>query len=691
MAGSKMPGSRLALPLSLLAFCAIHREAGAGTEGDPQGPIFRKPSFSQMERVVVVSKKPESILEAPGTVYVITDEDIERFGWRDMREILWSIPNMDQVWQLYWANGGQRGFTGNSAGTLLLIDGREVQNLLADEAMMQNFPAHRIKRVEVLQGPGSALYGSNASEGVINIVTKLADPLQEDASQVSFLAGETDSRGAYAFSRKNGANTSLGVSGSYFTSLQNWGPLRDFIADDGRFSRRPSVDSVRDKESDKVVFPVESETFDFFASSPHVYAGANYFREENTEGMEMVRVRLGERTGYRLAFHGFAGAKYEREALQGFAEYRYSRERDNFLGADQTVIPLPNRVFRPERHRLKAQGTYRFPNQTIVFGYDGIIHETRFYEDTALVGGLTYPAIPSRIFRTYLNSVFAENTIFLLDGRLKINAGLRVEKQKGMDPQVIPRLGMVLQAWRGAAVKLLYGHGVRAPGPFELNNARSAGIAASEVPSRKTDDFEVNWVQESGWGDWRFVNSMSGYHMVANENFQQVLVQDTFRLVLDEDKTVDGVEDLLRITWREKHGGFLGGRWIDPSRTEVAGEKIVADVPIVRGKAGLYSRLLPWILIGVFIDASGEVKTDANSPDGNSVEVLTIPGWVNTNLNLRLGDFDLGKPGGARLGFSTFIENVFDETYYHPNHRGTSPIQYMQAPRNMRFTADMKF
>src|SRR4051812_47574337 len=139
------------------------------------GPIFRESSFEDLARVVVASKNEEDILEAPGTVYVITDKDIERYGWREMREVLAAIPNMDLTWGWGWASGGQRGFRQNFAGTLLMIDGREVQNLLADEAMMQNFPVHRIKRVEVLQGPGSTLYGSNANEGVINIVTKVAD------------------------------------------------------------------------------------------------------------------------------------------------------------------------------------------------------------------------------------------------------------------------------------------------------------------------------------------------------------------------------------------------------------------------------------------------------------------------------------------------------------------------------------
>ena len=51
--------------------------------------------FMDIPPVVVASKVPETILEVSGTVYVITEEDIKRYGWRDLKEILKAIPNMD--------------------------------------------------------------------------------------------------------------------------------------------------------------------------------------------------------------------------------------------------------------------------------------------------------------------------------------------------------------------------------------------------------------------------------------------------------------------------------------------------------------------------------------------------------------------------------------------------------------------
>ena len=67
-----------------------------------------------------------------------------------------------------------------------MINGREVQNLLAGEPFISyQFQTHNVRRVEVMMGPASALYGANAFVGVINVVTKLEDPAIANAGSSS--------------------------------------------------------------------------------------------------------------------------------------------------------------------------------------------------------------------------------------------------------------------------------------------------------------------------------------------------------------------------------------------------------------------------------------------------------------------------------------------------------------------------
>lgn len=110
--------------------------------------------------------------EVPGTVYVITEEDIRRYGYRDLQEILHRIPSMEMLREGAETKGGVRGFLG-SAKPLIMINGREVvQHKPLSPYISHQFRANMIKRVEIVQGPASALYGANAFSGIINIITK---------------------------------------------------------------------------------------------------------------------------------------------------------------------------------------------------------------------------------------------------------------------------------------------------------------------------------------------------------------------------------------------------------------------------------------------------------------------------------------------------------------------------------------
>ena len=263
---------------------------------------------------------------------------------------------------------------------------------------------------------------------------------------------------------------------------------------------------MREHDASKAFFPVENQTFDFYASSRHLHAGSNYFREQSLPGIERARARFGERQNDRYMFLAYGGLKMERGPFDGFTDYAFTRERLTSLGGT-AVRPTPNRVFRPERHRVKTQGNYRFANQTVVAGYDGWILRAELLESPN-PGGLMYPFVPFQTFTSYLNSVFSEYTIHLLDGRLKLNIGMRLDKQKDLDASVVPRGGVVHHPVPEASLKLLYGRGLRAANAWEVNNAERAGIG-EDFPSRETENFEVNYVHVLRKGEWQVSNSLS--------------------------------------------------------------------------------------------------------------------------------------------------------------------------------------
>lgn len=142
---------------------------------DPES-LKKKIILIKANIVSSVSKFNEDVRLAPATVIVITHEEILQRGYNDLIDVLKDIPGFDisiYYGQLY-ANVYQRGYrSNNSDKTLLLIDGVEENDLWSNFAdISQQYPLINIKRVEVIYGPASTMYGPNAFSGVINVITK---------------------------------------------------------------------------------------------------------------------------------------------------------------------------------------------------------------------------------------------------------------------------------------------------------------------------------------------------------------------------------------------------------------------------------------------------------------------------------------------------------------------------------------
>ncbi len=146
--------------------------------------LFDPPAFIKMvntmklaggtQVVTSVSKKAESIYEAPATIVVITREDIKKRGYNDLVELLKDVPGFDLTlfYGPEYANVYQRGFRqNNTEKTLLLFDGIEENDLWTNWAYIdRQYPLSNIERVEIIYGPASTMYGPNAFAGVINVI-----------------------------------------------------------------------------------------------------------------------------------------------------------------------------------------------------------------------------------------------------------------------------------------------------------------------------------------------------------------------------------------------------------------------------------------------------------------------------------------------------------------------------------------
>jgi len=147
---------------------------------------------SQLESIInsligVASKKSVSLRNSPAIVTLITEEEIERSGARDLIDVLRLVPGIDFGSDVQGVVSiGIRGNWAHEGKVLLLLDGQEMNEILYSSLQLGNhFDVSQIKRIEIIRGPGSAIYGGYAEYGVINIITKSGADIHGVSASVS--------------------------------------------------------------------------------------------------------------------------------------------------------------------------------------------------------------------------------------------------------------------------------------------------------------------------------------------------------------------------------------------------------------------------------------------------------------------------------------------------------------------------
>ena len=238
----------------LLFFVAGHLPAQSSELSDNE---FLDMDISQLMQVTItsVSKKPERLSDAAAAVFVISNEDIRRSGATSFPEALRLVPGLHvaQISSSKWTVSS-RGFSGQFSNKLLvLIDGRTVYTPAFSGVYwdMQGTLLEDVDRIEVIRGPGATLWGANAVNGVINIITKTSQETLGGLVRGSVGSHETMRGGVrYGWQLHGGITGRLYVNYDNFDSFERlatsvdgndeWESLRGGFRIDGEIDTRRS-------------------------------------------------------------------------------------------------------------------------------------------------------------------------------------------------------------------------------------------------------------------------------------------------------------------------------------------------------------------------------------------------------------------------------------------------------------------
>lgn len=206
----------------MAALCAVASAAQPNTGGGQPGQDLKSLSLEQLGNVQVTTaaKEPEEVWRTPAAIYVLTHDDIRRSGVTSIPEALRLVPGVEVArtdgdnWVV-----GIRGFGDLfSKSVLVLIDGRSVYTPLFSGVYwtIDNVMLEDVDHIEVIRGPGGTIWGPNAENGIINIITKSSADTR--GALVAAGGGSVDQgTGSFRYGSSNGKGLSYRAYGIVFS------------------------------------------------------------------------------------------------------------------------------------------------------------------------------------------------------------------------------------------------------------------------------------------------------------------------------------------------------------------------------------------------------------------------------------------------------------------------------------------
>jgi len=679
--------------------------------------------------VITASRLEESRFEAPSTVYTVTQENIISNGYYDLIDILENVPGMNIMNPSFFAWGGQRGFVGSFSQTILLVDGREMQNLIAGETFISHqFATHNIKRVEIVQGPASALYGANAFAGVIHIITKNSD---KKFNRVEAHA-EIGSQGTQGYSVVFGKTVGdIRVSGSYRVYKSDGWDFTNFVNNGSDFYEgKNDIESqsldARNKFLNKSKAIPFALRLDYSLVKAHtLYSGIESYDLTTTDGLQNISLNYDDQEDHRelsIVYVGWdyeinkdhnVNVEYSHYNEKGWGIY-YSYNQSAFdaavtagdISATDTTISegIAGKYFTGVFSQEGSSGNKKdkvnivsnnllLEDLSVILGYtyerlDGLGFAESKPDDSKSIELLPFfdetrsASNPLRLpqFLTTKNSLFLQAKKPFFNELVYFTLGGRLDYHSTYKEIITLRSGLVFHPAEKTYIKALFGQAFREPTIYEL------GAPGLQPATLNTG--EVGITQ----GIVEAINiGITGFYTEATNFIKSTGSKTTDFENSSEKKKVIGVESQLYYKFVPEIGNFgpisgeINHTFLRPD-SETYGTKSINNLNVHahRISTGInidffkYFRFNSRINFYSKVTAKhGNTSFDSDG-DGSGFETIEIPGFTKVNFTLSVPKYVYKQ---MHLTFAFTVKNAFNQTFYHPNVRTTGSKWLQQAGR----------
>ncbi len=622
-------------------------------------------------QVYSASKHMQSVSDAPSSVTVITADEIQKYGYRSLAEILESVRGFYITYDRDYSFVGVRGFgrLGDSNNRILvLIDGHRINdNVFGQPYLGTEFLVNvdLIERLEIVRGPGSSLYGADAFFAVINVITRRSP--QAKGLELAFAPA---SFGTYQGRATYGAlyhGVDLLLSGTFYNSQ---GQTLFFPQFDNPTTNYGITENTDYESFQHILATISFHGFTlqglFSARDkgvPTAYYGA-LFNDPRTKNLDNHQyIDLSYQHSLGQAWDLTARTSYDQARLE--APVAYS------TGLSDGSTTVDTYSFRGNWWNSEAQlSRTLWQKHRVTLGTE-IIDNLRQDQGNYAPLTNTFIAVP------------ASSTIWALYGQdelaithsLTLSAGIRFDHYADFGGTTNPRLGLIYHILNPTTLKLLYGTAFHAPEPFELmpddgalfdDNLRLQpetirsieGVVEQQIGSRFTLSGNIfhNWIDNLITLETNPIDGQSVYQNSENARATGVEVELDARLP-------DGVEGRASYSYTDA--------------IQSVTKQVLTNSPQHLGKLNLS---LPLMRKQLIASMDAQYTSSAETLAGNAVS-----GFAVFNVTM------LGHTLGKHLDISASAYNIFDKRYFDPGRPEDPEDSIEQDGRNVRLKVTARF
>jgi outer membrane receptor for ferrienterochelin and colicins len=628
----------------------------------------------EIDSVYGASGFKQKVTEAPASVTIITYDEIQKFGYRTLADILRNVRGFYVSNDRNYSYLGVRGYglpgDYNSRITLM-IDGHRLNDNIFDGALLgTEFPldVDLIDRVEVIRGPNSSLYVASAFLGVINIITKQGRDLQK-VSVAAEAAGYGTYEGRVSVGNKFKNGLELLLSGTFYDSH---GQDRLFFREfDNPSTNNGIAVNADDDQLNQVFANVSWGSFALqgvFGSREKGIPTAPFGTAFNATGTHTIDAR------------GYLDFQYDRKLGRGWSLsnrlYYDQFNNDGTYVYDLSASGGPSRVLNKNFGHGKwwgdevALSKQILETQRLSVGFE---LRDNFQQDQGNYDLQPFVQYFSDYRTSGIISLYAQDEIHLRKN-LVLNLGLRYDHYSTFGGTINPRAALIYSPWGKTTFKFLYGHSFRAPNMFELFYDAPGNEPNPSLDPETVKTMELVWEQ---YFANHFRMTVSGFYYPIRNLISEQIDPATGNAFFTNAGTLDlrGLDFELK---RKLPGGLEGT--VSYSFEDASNPS--ARMPLTNSPKHLFQASLSAPLIKQKLFASMDLQyvSQRATLTGQYSAAYVVPNVTLFSRNVLRG-----------WEISASLYNVFNHRYADPGGNGLAENEIIQDGRNFRIKVGYRF